>query len=184
MTMEDKKGLIQVYTGDGKGKTTAALGLAVRAVGAGLKVAVVYFDKGGDHYSERTALAERFKGDIDVFAAGLDRFDPKAGTFRFGVAGADKAEAERGIELARGLMEKNEHDLLILDEILTSASLGMLTEQQLLGIVRSKPPEMELVLTGRDCPASVIELSDLVSEMRPVKHYYESGTAAREGIDY
>ncbi len=182
--MSSPRGLIQVYTGDGKGKTTAALGLAVRAAGAGLKVAIVYFDKGGTHYSERTALTDRFKGAIDFWATGLDRIDPKTGKFRFGVTPEDKAEAERGLCIARHLLAKPQYDLVVLDEINTTVSLGMLNEEAVAELVKTKPRETEVVMTGRHCPEMFMDMADLVSEVRPVKHYFEEGVAARRGFDY
>ncbi len=182
--MSSPRGLIQVYTGDGKGKTTAALGLAVRAAGAGLKAAIVYFDKGGTHYSERSALAERFKGVIDFFATGLDRIDPKTGQFRLGVSPHDKAEAEKGLVMACRLLNGKQYDLVVLDEINSAVSLGMLGEEAVLEVLKAKPPETELVLTGRHAPESFIELADLVSEIKDVKHYFDEGVAARRGIDY
>ncbi len=177
-------GLIQVYTGDGKGKTTAALGLAIRAVGNGMRVAIVYFDKGGSHYSERGVLAERFAGEIDFWATGLDRIDPKTGRFRFGVTPDDKAEAAKGLLIVRDLLSKGEHDLVILDEINTTVSLGMLKEAAVLDVIKRKRSETELVLTGRNVPQSFRDLADLVSEMTLVKHYFYHGVPAREGLDF
>ena len=177
-------GLIQVYTGDGKGKTTASLGMAIRAVAQGMKVAIVYFDKGGEHYSERKVLAERFKGEIDFFSSGLDRIDPVTGRFRFGVLPDDKAEAERGLEIVRHILSKGEHALVILDEINTTVSLGMLDENAVLEALKLKPEKTELVLTGRKAPESFRAMADLVTEMTLVKHYFYHGVPAREGLDF
>lgn len=184
MTRPRSEGLIQVYTGDGKGKTTASLGMAVRAVAQGMSVAIVYFDKGGVHYSERKVLSERFKGEIDFWACGLDRIDPVSGRFRFGVLPEDKAEAERGLEIVRDIFSKGKHGLVILDEINTTVSLGMLSEPDVLVVIKSKPEKTELVLTGRNAPESFREMAELVTEMRLVKHYFYHGTPAREGLDY
>jgi len=178
------RGLIQVYTGDGKGKTTAAIGLAVRAVGAGFRVAIVSFDKGGDHYSERRVLAERFKDEIDLFATGLQRFDPAAKTFRFGATPEDVAEAERGLRLAETILAGNKYDLVILDEVLTCIPFGLLRESDVLPVLSNKPRRTELALTGRGCPESIIRLADLVSEIRCVKHYFGCGVGARAGLDH
>ncbi len=177
-------GLIQLYTGNGKGKTTAALGMAIRAVAQGMKVAIVYFDKGGAHYSERKILAERFKGEIDFWATGLDRIDPKTNRFRFGVTPEDKAEAERGLAIVEDLFSKNEYQLVILDEINTTVSLGMLDEANVLQVLKMKPERTELVLTGRNAPESFRKMADLVSEVNLVKHYFYHGVPAREGLDY
>lgn len=179
-----QKGLIQIYTGDGKGKTTAALGLAIRAVGAGKKVAIVYFDKGGEHYSERRVLAERFKDEIDFIASGQDRIDADTGRFRFGVEEQDIAEAKWGFGLAQRIVQEGRHDLVILDELNTAVSLGMLSPEPVEELLRNKPVHVELVLTGRGAPQSFRDLADLVTDMGLVDHYYYRGTKAREGLDY
>ena len=178
------KGLIQVFTGNGKGKTTAALGTAIRAAGKGMKVAIVYFDKGVTHYSERHVLGSKFAGEIDIVPTGLDRIDPKTNKFRFGVTDEDKAEAERGLAIVRDLLSRRDHQLVILDEINSTVSLGMLNEQDVLTVIKSKPDDVELILTGRDAPASFRDLADLVTEMKLVKHYFYHGVPAREGLDF
>jgi cob(I)alamin adenosyltransferase len=176
--------MLQIYTGNGKGKTTAALGLAVRAVGAGKKAAIVYFDKGGEFYSERPVLQERFRGDIEIFVTGLERFDPKLGTFRFGVTEDDRVEAERGLMVARDLLEHQRHDLVVLDEIVSSLDTGAVTLEQVMRLVDARPDSMELVLTGRGCPPELRKRADLVSEIKDVKHYLRKGVKARKGIDF
>ncbi len=178
------KNLTQIYTGDGKGKTTAALGLAIRAVGAGKKVAIVYFDKGGDHYSERKVLVEKFAGEIDFYVTGQDRIDSDTGKFRFGVEPKDIEEANRGFGIAQALLVAAEYDLIILDELNIVVSLGMLKSKLVEDLLRHKPAEVELVLTGRGAPQSFCDLADLVTEMGLTKHYFHYGTPAREGIDY
>lgn len=176
--------MIHIYTGDGKGKTTAALGLAVRAAGAGKHVAIIYFDKGGDHYNEREVLDDRLGDLVDWYATGLDRIDPETGRFRSGVTGEDTAEAERGLELAREIVEAGGHDVVILDEANTAVALGMLDVQDVLDLLDVRPPEMELVLTGRDAPEAFRNKADLVSEVRNEKHYFHAAVPARAGIDY
>jgi cob(I)alamin adenosyltransferase len=178
------EGLIQVYTGNGKGKTTAALGMAIRAVAMGHKVAIVYFDKGGAHYSERKILAERFKGEINFWATGLDRIDPVTNRFRFGVTDPDKAEAERGLGIVRDIFKRGDHRLVILDEINTTVSLGMLEEAAVLEVLKMKPEKTELVLTGRNAPESFRKMAQLVSEVNLVEHYFYHGVPAREGLDF
>jgi cob(I)alamin adenosyltransferase len=178
-----RRGLIQIFTGDGKGKTSAAVGSAVRAAGAGLRVAIVSFDKGGEHYSERKAL-KRFAGLVDQFPTGLDRFAPETEKFRFGVEDPDREEARRGLAIVRKLFERNEHDLIVLDEINTTTQLGMLEERVVIELLASKPRNTEIILTGRDCPDAYKEIADLVSEIRDVKHYFRNGMGAREGFDY
>jgi len=178
------EGLIQIYTGNGKGKTTAALGMAVRAAAQGIKVAIVYFDKGGSHYSERKILSERFGGEIDFWATGLDRIDPVTKRFRFGVTQEDRAEAGRGLGIVREIFRKGEQGLVILDEINTTVSLGMLDEADALDVISAKPEKVELVLTGRNAPDSFRNLAQLVTEMNLAEHYFYHGVPAREGFDY
>lgn len=179
-------GLLSVFTGDGRGKTTAALGTAVRALGAGKRVAIVYFDKGGDaHYSERRLLddlASRYP--LEYHVTGRDRIDPKTGRFDFSVLDVDKVEARRGLAIARDLFKRAARDLVILDEINPTVSLGMLDEQAVLDVLAHKPATMELILTGRNAPASFLNLAHLATEMKLQKHYFYSGVKAREGVDY
>ena len=178
------RGLIQVFTGEGKGKTSAAFGLAVRAVGAGLKVAIVYFDKGGDHYSERQVWRDHLAGQVDFWVTGVDRIDPQTEKFRFGVSPEDKVEARRGLDIVQRLLEEKRYDVLILDEINTAVHLGLLDESAVLKLLESKPKDLELVLTGRGCPAALVEQADLVSEVKCVRHPYNAGCPAREGLEY
>ncbi|MEI7741606.1 MAG: cob(I)yrinic acid a,c-diamide adenosyltransferase [bacterium] len=201
----EKWGMISVYTGDGKGKTTAALGSAIRALAAGKRVAIVYFDKGGEsHYSEREFIRSvipaqagpRLAGTgIHFFVTGLDRIDPESGRFRFGVTPEDIVEAKRGLKIVSDIFSSDcpfsdSHqvwitpDLLILDEINSTTALGMLQESEVLALLEQKPANLELIMTGRGAPASFIELADLVTEMKLVKHYFYKGVSAREGIDY
>jgi len=177
-------GKIQVYTGYGKGKTTAALGLAVRALGRGKKVAIVYFDKGGDHYGERRIL-EKLKADhLEYVATGRERFNARTRTFRFGVEEGDRQEAERGLKLVEEYFKKASVDLLILDEINSTIALGMLNLGKFLEVLAKKPEQMEVVLTGRDAPEEILKRADLVTEMKLVKHYFYQGVEAREGIEF
>lgn len=185
MPTPTSSGLVQIYTGNGKGKTTAALGLAVRARAVGKRVAIVFFDKGGEHYSERKLLSSL---GIDWFGYGLDRIDPKTERFRFGVIPNDVTQAQQGIAKARELLT---YDLLILDEINTAVALGMIQESAVEELIDTKPDTTELVLTGRTEVAhgkvvkpSYFDRADLVTEMRLMKHYFYQGTPAREGLDY
>ncbi|MBI5654624.1 cob(I)yrinic acid a,c-diamide adenosyltransferase [Candidatus Uhrbacteria bacterium] len=183
-TRPKKWGLTQVYTGNGKGKTTAALGLAVRAVGAGKRVVWIAFDKGGEsHYSERNTIRERFP-EIRLDVTGLDRIDAVTGKFRMGVTDEDREEGRRGLELMKQAFSDEKADLVVLDEINSSTSLGILDEKEVLGILETKPETIELVMTGRDAPQAFRDLADLVTEMTLVKHYYYSGVGAREGLDF
>lgn len=177
-------GLIQVYTGDGKGKTTAALGLTIRAVGAGKRVGIVYFDKGGEgHYSERKVLRERFSDVVEYVATGRDRIDPETGRFDFSRTETDLAEARRGIEAARAMFKKG-YDVVVLDELCSTVSLQMLPEEEALRLLEEKPPQTELILTGRNAPASFLACAALVTNMQLKTHYFYAGVSAREGIDF
>ncbi len=175
-------GLISIFTGYGRGKTTAGLGTAIRSMGAGGRVAIVYFDKGGDaHYSERKMLD---KLGVEYYVTGRDRIDPITNKFDFTITEQDISEAERGLSIVRDLFKKNEHDLVVLDEINSTTSLLMLKEEEVLSVFEKKPESLELLLTGRDAPESFKENSHLVTEMTLEKHYFYSGVQAREGIDY
>ncbi|HBR80638.1 MAG: Cob(I)alamin adenosyltransferase [Candidatus Uhrbacteria bacterium GW2011_GWE2_45_35] len=176
-------GLIEVYTGDGKGKTTASLGLALRAVGAGKKVGIIFFDKGGEHYSERKALQEKLSHLIVFVVTGRDRINSATGRFDFSVTDEDKAEVQRGLDEAR-IMFADGYELIVLDEFNTVAALGLLSEEDALKFLEEKPAHMELVLTGRHALPSVLQKADLVTEMKMEKHYYYQGVKAREGLDY
>jgi cob(I)alamin adenosyltransferase len=175
---------IQCFTGDGKGKTSAAMGTMLRALSKGWRVAIVSFDKGGEHYSERTLIRERFSDLVDLHPTGLDRINPETRQFRFGVIPEDRAEAERGLAIVRDLFAANHHQLVILDEIVSTVALGMIDEQAVIDLIRSKPNEMEVIVTGRNATPGLIEISDLVTEMKNVKHYLERGFEAREGLDF
>lgn len=180
----DFKGLVQVFTGDGKGKTTAALGTAIRAIAKGWKVAFVYFDKGGSHYSEREFLVSHFSYLASVFPTGLDRIDAQTGKFRFGVTDEDRKEAERGLKIVEDLFQKGEHRVIVLDELNSTVDLGMLDLERVISVLKTKPSNVELILTGRNCPDEIKELADLVSEVKMVKHYFYQGVQAREGLDF
>jgi cob(I)alamin adenosyltransferase len=168
-----ERGYVQVYTGDGKGKTTAALGLVVRALGAGLSVHVVQFIKSMEYHELRTL---RVLG-VPVHQYGRGCFirgEPKS---------EDKDMAGRGLTFARELMAQGRLDLLVLDEINVAVSLGLLAIEDVLDVVRSKPRGLELVCTGRGAPRQLIDCADLVTEMVNRKHYYDAGVAARDGIE-
>jgi cob(I)alamin adenosyltransferase len=191
-------GLIQVFTGNGKGKTTAALGTAIRAIARGWRVAFVYFDKGGNHYAERdffdkylpaprsSSAAESEGGShlVSVYATGLDRIDPVTNKFRFGVTDEDRAEGERGLGIVSDLFETGEYQLIVLDEINSTVDLGILDVDRVVDVIKQKPADLELILTGRNCPQAFIDLADLVSDVQLVKHYFYKGVPARDGLDF
>ena len=175
---EAKKGLIIVHTGPGKGKTTAALGLALRAVGSGLKVLMVQFIKGSWHY-----------GELDAAKAFGDKFVLRPmgrGFVKLGgeIDPEDKRAAEEAWSFAREKIFSGEYDMIILDEINYAISYGLLAVGPVLDTLKRKPEMMHVVLTGRNAPAEVIGLADLVTEMREVKHPYQKGIEAQRGIEY
>jgi len=175
-----KKGYIQVYTGNGKGKTTAALGLALRAVGHGLKVVMIQFmkamDSGELHSAER--LAPDFKiyrfASSNKFIKDMDE-DEKLRL---------KNDIEYSLKFTKQIIEQNSCDILILDEIMAAIHSNLLKIDTVIELMHSKPVNMELILTGRNAPEEIISLADLVTEMRSIKHYYENGVVARKGIEF
>jgi len=172
---KNKKGYTQVYTGNGKGKTTAAIGLAVRAAGAGLKVFIAQFIKMGD-YSEIKAL-KRFSDLITVEQFGLGRFTNGKPTPE------DIKAAQKGLERVRSVVAADEYKIVILEEANVAVMLGLFAVQDLLKIIINKPHDMELVITGRGASPRIIENADLVTEMKPIKHYFQKGVPARVGIE-
>ncbi|HCC83895.1 TPA: cob(I)yrinic acid a,c-diamide adenosyltransferase [Candidatus Uhrbacteria bacterium] len=176
-------GLIQLIHGTGKGKTTAALGQAVRCAGAGKRVFIVYFDKGGEtHYNERHVLDTI--PNIAYVATGRDRIDPVTNKFDFSINEVDKSEAQRGIVEAGKALRGGEYDLVILDEINSTVDLGMVGESEIIEIIEQKLPTVEVILTGRNPPQSFVDIAHLVTEMKLERHYFYSGVAARVGLDY
>ncbi|MBF0411480.1 MAG: cob(I)yrinic acid a,c-diamide adenosyltransferase [Desulfamplus sp.] len=170
-----KKGYVQIYTGNGKGKTTASLGLALRAAGAGFKVFIAQFLKQGD-YSEIKALA-KFKEQITVEQYGL-------GKFVKGKPSPEDIEAgKKGYERLMEILKKGEHDLVIAEEANVAVMCNLFSEEDLIAIIDSKPEQTELVITGRGATQSVIDKADLVTEMHEIKHYYKQGVMARIGIE-
>ncbi len=169
------KGYVHVYTGEGKGKTTAALGLAIRAAGAGHKVFIAQFVKGG-RYSEHNAL-ERFDDLITVEQFGLGRFIYGA------PSGSDVEAARRGLEKIKGVLVSGAYQLVILDEANIALYYNLFTAGELVELIDSRSEGTELVLTGRHAPPEIMEKADLVTEMKAVKHYYKDGVKARIGIE-
>jgi cob(I)alamin adenosyltransferase len=169
------KGYVQVYTGDGKCKTTAALGLIVRAVGAGLRVYLGQFIKSGD-YSEIRLLRERFP-EVTIEQYGLGHF------IRGGPLPADIAAARRGLDALANAMKSGAFDVVIADEAHGAVEAGLITERDLLQLIDHKPDTVELVLTGRGAGQALQARADLVTEMRCIKHYYDAGVQGRKGIE-
>jgi ATP:corrinoid adenosyltransferase len=169
-------GYVQVYTGDGKGKTTAALGLLMRASGAGLRACVFQFLKCG-RYCEMETLASRFP-EIEVIQLGSGRFvDPQH------ISAEEHERAAQGFARVREAVMGGGYDLIILDEINGAMDMGLVPVEAALSLLRDRPKDLELVLTGRNAPKAIMDVADLCTEMRMVKHYYQQGVPARRGIE-
>jgi len=173
--------MLIVMTGNGKGKTTSAIGTAIRGLGWGKKAALVHFDKGGSHYGEQHIL-EKLQG-LDVFRFGKKRFDEETKKFRFENTDADKKETERGVRKIQSLYNK-EYFLIIADELISCLDLGLTDELSVRELIDECPPALHLILTGRNAPEWMLKKADLVSEIKEVKHYFKSGKQAIKGLDY
>ena len=174
--MSLERGYVQVYTGNGKGKTTAALGLALRAVGRGLKVCVFQFIKGGGPYGEHL-IAEKLAPFFTIIQTG------RPGWVNTKDITEDRLMAQEAFMQAKELLASGEYDLFVCDEINGAVGFGLIDVEQVLELISLKPELVELVLTGRNAHERVIEAADLVTEMREIKHYYKAGVPARTGIE-
>jgi cob(I)alamin adenosyltransferase len=171
-----RRGYIQVYTGNSKGKTTAALGLALRAAGAGLKVFIAQFIK-KRQCSEHKAL-DRFKDLITIKHYGT-------GFLKGGRPTKSEIEAARkGFEEVKNIISSKTYDMIVLDEINIAIHYNLLNVEDIVDLLNSRPPNMEIVLTGRYADEKIIEIADLVTEMKEIKHYYKKGVKARKGIEH
>lgn len=170
------QGRVQVYTGNGKGKTTAALGLALRAVGRGLRVYMMQFMK-GQSYSELVS-AQRLAPELTLEQVGRDCFIRKGQ-----IDPADVAMAQAAFARARELVRSGDYDLVILDELNCAVDFELIPVGDALELIAGRAPHTELVLTGRNARPEVIAVADLVTEMREIKHYYHAGQDARPGIE-
>ena len=172
-----KRGLVQVYTGDGKGKTTAAVGLAVRAVGAGMRVAFVQFVKGGPRSSEL--------GVLEGLGVRVERpAERSTGLLGDGLDDDDRAAASRAWAIARDAIGSGEYDLVVCDELNVAIAYGLVDEDEALAALDARPAHVEVVLTGRGARGAVIERADLVTEMTLRKHPFDCGVPARKGIEF
>jgi cob(I)alamin adenosyltransferase len=171
------KGYVQLYTGNGKGKTTAALGLALRAAGNGLSVLFLQFMKGADDYGEIAGLA-LLGAKVRHVQTGRDVLIRKGEATE-----EDMRLAREGWARAERAIREKEADLVVLDEINCAVDFGLLPAGPVLAALASKPDGVEVVLTGRNAPGAFVEAADLVTEMREVKHYYAKGVSARAGIE-
>jgi cob(I)alamin adenosyltransferase len=176
----DERGLVIVYTGDGKGKTTAALGLCLRAVGHGNKIRIIQFIKSDWPYGERRGL-ERLAPEVQLDSLG-------AGCI--GIMGDDKPieehrrAAQAALQAAREVIGSGACEIVILDEITVAVHLGLISTVDVLALVSGKPDRLHLVLTGRNAPPELIDVADLVTEMKEVKHPFRKGCLGRKGIDF
>jgi len=171
-----ERGCTQVYTGNGKGKTTASLGLALRAVGRGLKVCVFQFIKGGGPYGEHL-VAEKLAPQFTIIHTG------RPGWVNTKDIAEDRKLAQEAYLQARQLLASGEYDLFVCDEINGAVGFGLIDVEQVLELISLRPEKTELVLTGRNAHEKIIEAADLVTEMCEVKHYYKAGVPARTGIE-
>jgi cob(I)alamin adenosyltransferase len=175
-----EKGLVIVYTGKGKGKTTAALGIVLRAVGHGYKVGMIQFIKGEWYYGELTS-SKRLEPEFEMIAAGKGFV---------GIIDDDhpfedhQTAAKEAIALAKEKIASGIYDIMILDEVNYAAKLNLISEQDILDTISARPEKTSLVLTGNYVPESVIAVADLVTEMREIKHPYQKGIKAKKGIDF
>jgi cob(I)alamin adenosyltransferase len=169
------RGYVHVYTGNGKGKTTAAIGLAIRAAGAGMRVYIAQFVK-GMHYSELDAL-NRYADRIRLKQYGRDCFIKNEPTQQ------DIQAARQGLEEVKGILASGDYEMVILDEANIATRYNLFSADELVELVRSRPESVELVITGRNADPKVIAEADLVTEMKEIKHYYNRGVQARQGIE-
>ena len=173
----EQHGLVMVYTGNGKGKTTAALGLGLRAIGAGQRVLLVQFMKGDPSYSELKGIA--LLPGFEVVQTGLHHWVTKEH-----VSLLDRAEAQRGMDIARSAFAEERHELVILDELNCAIDYGLVPEADVLELLSQRPQFMSVCITGRGAPASLLEAADMVSEVIEVKHHFRQGIPAQKGIEF
>ena len=178
----EKHGYIQVYTGNGKGKTTASLGLAMRALGRCWKVLIIMFTKGGSDYGELnsfTNLSPTIQSNLKIIQAGLDRV-----VYEKNKTDNDAKAINEGWEIAKKAIQNDEYQLIILDEANIAIDLNFIDVDEVVDILKNKPEEMEIVLTGRNAHPKIVEIAHLVSKIEPIKHYWDTGVVARKGIEY
>ena len=188
---EEDKNCLHIYYGYGKGKTTSAIGLAIRALGAGKRVAIVQFDKGFDgkneHYSERHILRflKQSGYPIDLFPTGCERMNDD-GTFRFKNTPKDFKEAKRALEIAHSIITSDSYDLIILDEGIAAVAYHLIDKSDIESLIKLylKNKRFELVITGHRIWDFLEEKADLITEMKKIKHYFDKGIPARVGIEF
>jgi len=171
------KGLVQIFTGDGKGKTTAALGTVIRALGHGLRVFIVYFMKGSYPYGERNILSKLPNVATASFGS-LEFIDPT------NIKPEEREQARQALAAAREAMLSGSYDLVVLDEVNLAAAWKLIGLDEVIKLISDKPPNVELILTGRQADTRLVQMADLVTEMLNIKHPYDKGIKARKGIEY
>ena len=171
------RGLVYIFTGDGKGKTSAALGTVLRALGHGLKVYIVYFMKGEYPYGERRILSQL--PNVDLASFGSREFIDSAN-----IKPEEIEKAKQALSAAREAVLSGKYDLVVLDEVNLAAAWKLIELDEVVKLIGDKPQNVELILTGRRADTELIKLADLVTEMLKIKHPYDKGVAARKGIDY
>lgn len=172
-----RRGLVQIFTGDGKGKTSAAIGMAVRALGHGLRVYIGFFMKGDYPYGERSTLSKLPNVTVECFGA-KGHVDPA------NTKPEEKEQAKRGLAAARKAMLSGNYDLVVLDELNLAVAWNLVELGEVLRLISDKPGGVELILTGRGADSRLVKSADLVTEMLKIKHPYDNGIKAREGIEY
>ncbi len=172
-----RQGLVQIFTGDGKGKTSAAIGVALRALGYGLRVYIAYFMKGDYPCSECDILAKLPNATVASF--GQKGFvDPE------NIKPEEREQANQGLAAARQAMLSGSYDLVVLDEVNLAAAWKLVEVDDVIKLIGDRPKNVDLILTGREAGARLIKLADLVTEMLKIKHFHDEGITARRGIDY
>lgn len=171
------RGLVQVFTGDGKGKTTAALGAVIRALGQGRRAYIVFFMKGEYPYGERKILARLPHVEVASFGS-LDFVNPAD------IRTEDKEQAQLALSAGREVMLSGKYDMVVLDEINVAVAFGLLPLDEVIKLIQDKPPQVELILTGRKAAPELIKAADLVTECLKIKHPYDRGIGSRQGIEY
>ncbi|UCC27931.1 MAG: cob(I)yrinic acid a,c-diamide adenosyltransferase [Candidatus Bathyarchaeota archaeon] len=170
-------GLVQVYTGDGKGKTSAAFGAALRAIGRGLKVYIIQFIKGGFDYGELHVVKKLPNFKLAAFGRG--KFVTEVSPHE-----EDVKLAEEALKLAKEVIGSGQYDIVVLDEINVALNLKLVTVDEALQLIKNRPKHVELILTGRYAPMQIVEVADLVTEMKEIKHPFTEGVTPRKGIEY
>ena len=175
-----KDGLVIVYTGGGKGKTTAALGMALRAVGHNQKICIIQFIKGSWHYGELNSI-KRLEPEVEFHTIGkgfvgiIDDTSPKE---------VHQKEAKEATRVSKEKIQSGKFNTVILDEVNYAIDLGLIDVSDVLGLIKSKPEDLNLVLTGNHARNEIIEIADLVTEMKEIKHPFKSGIKAKKGVDF